>query len=120
MVTFVEERSCTTQFELGELFYKSDIRTRDYRQAFKWYKNAAINGSRPAQHRLGTMYARGQGGERNLAKAYAWCKVAVFQDSRRARRKLRIIEKKMSLQQLRLGRWLAQDYYDRFVTHRLK
>ena len=120
MVTFVEDRSCTTQFELGELFYKSNGRERDYRQAFKWYRNAAINGSRPAQHRLGTMYARGQGKEQDLAKAYAWCKVAVFQNSRRAKRKLEVIEKKMSLQQLRLGRWLAQDYYDRFVTNRLK
>lgn len=116
MVTFVEDRSCTTQFELGELFYKSDGAARDYREAFKWYKNAAINGSRPAQHRLGTMYARGQGSQQDLAKAYAWCKVAVFQNSRCARRKLGIIESHMSLKQLRIGRWLAQDYYDRYVA----
>ena len=119
MVIYAEERSCITQFELGELFYRNTQGSRDYRQAFRWYKNAAINGSRQAQHRLGTLYARGHGVDQSYAKAYAWCKVAVFQNSKRAKRKLRLLEAKMSLQQLHQGRWLAQDYYDRFVTHRL-
>lgn len=120
MVIYAEERSCSTQFELGELFSRSKNGSPDYKQAFKWYKNAAINGSRQAQQRLGTMYARGQGVAQDYAKAYAWCMVAVFQKSKRAKRKLGIIEAKMSFQQLRRGRWLAQDYYDRFVTHRRK
>ncbi len=120
MVVYAEERSCTTQFELGELFSRGDDNRCNYPQAHRCYQNAAINGSRRAQHRLGTMYARGQGAVQNYAKAYAWCKVAVFLHSRHAKRKLAIIESKMSLQQLRRGRWLAQEYYDRFVTHRLE
>lgn len=120
MVIYAEQRSCTTQYELGELFSDQSNGLPDYEQAARWYKNAAINGSRQAQHRLGTLYARGQGVGQDLTKAYAWCKVAVFQQSRRARRKLRIIEAGMSLQQLRRGRRLAQDYYDRFVTHRIE
>ncbi|TNF88288.1 MAG: sel1 repeat family protein [Gammaproteobacteria bacterium] len=120
MVIYAEDRGCTTQFELGEMFAHGGNGMRDYRQAHRWYKNAAINGSRQAQHRLAAMYARGQGVAQDYAKAYAWCKVAVFQNSRRARRKLACIEAKMSFQQLRRGRWLAQDYYDRFVTHRIK
>ena len=120
MVVYAEDRSCDTQFELGELFNDPNNRLRDYQQAARWYKNAAINGSRRAQHRLATLYARGQGVAQDYPRAYAWCKVAVFQDSRRARRKLGVIENKMSLQQLRRGRWLAQDYYDRFVSKRLR
>lgn len=120
MVVFAEERSCTTQFELGELFAEKNNKAHDYSEAHRWYKNAAINGSRRAQHRLADMYARGQGVAQNYAKAYAWCKVAVFQNSRYARRKLRYIEARMSLEQLRRGRWLAQDYYDRFITHRIE
>ena len=118
MVIYAEERSCTTQFELGDLFDKGEQGTRDYRQAVKWYKKAALNGSRQAQHRLGSMYARGQGVKQDYAKAYAWCKVAVFQNSRRARRKLKRIEARMGLQQLRRGRWLAQDYYDKLIIGR--
>ena len=85
MVTYAEERSCITQFELGELFHKGEQRSRDYAEAFRWYKNAAIKGSRPAQNRLGAMYARGQGVNQDYAKAYAWCKVAAFQNSKRLR-----------------------------------
>ncbi len=118
MVQYAEERSSITQFELGELFQKGDRNSRDYKQAFKWYQMAAINGSRRAQHRLGTLYARGQGVTRNIVKAYAWCKVAAFQNSGRGKRKLKCLEEKMMLDQIRDGRWLAQEYFDRFVTHR--
>jgi TPR repeat protein len=118
MVIFAEERSCNTQFELGELFDKGKNGARDYTQAARWYKKAAINGSRQAQHRLATLYARGQGVAQDYAKAYAWCKVAVLQKSRRARRKLKCIEARMGLQQQRRGKWLAQAYYDRLITSR--
>lgn len=120
MVTYAEERSCITQFELGELFRKGGQQSRDYTEAFRWYKNAAIKGSRQAQHRLGAMYARGQGVKQDYAKAYAWCKVAAFQNSKRAKRMLRYIENQMCLEELRHGRWLGQEYYDRFVTKRLR
>ena len=116
MVQFAEDRSCITQFELGELFQKSQEKARDYEQAFKWYQLAAINGSRQAQHRLGTLYARGQGVSQNLVKAYAWCKVAAFQNSSRGKRKLKCLESNMEFNQIREGRWLAQEYYDCYVA----
>ena len=70
MAQYAEERSCITQFELGELFEKND-RARDYPSAFKWYLRSAKHGYRRAQHRLGTMYARGVGVTRNYIEAYA-------------------------------------------------
>jgi len=118
MVIYAEERSSTTQFELGELFDKGQASRRDYEQAFNWYRQAAEKGSRRAQHRLASMYARGQGVERSLPKAYAWCKVAVFQNSRHARRKLKYIEARMSAGQLRRGNSLAQDFYEWYVAGR--
>ena len=119
MVQYAEDGSSITQFELGEMFEKDD-RARDYKSAFKWYLYSAKHGYRKAQHRLGTMYARGQGVEQDYTQAYAWYKVATFQKSKRAKRKLEVIEAKLSLEQLRRGRWLAQDYFDRFVVGRLK
>jgi hypothetical protein len=116
MVTYAEDRSCTTQFELGELFHKGDRRTRDFEQAARWYMTAAKKGSRQAQHRLGMMYARGQGVAQSYARSYAWCKVATFQHSRRAKRKLKYIESRMSWEQVRRGNWLAQEFYDRYVV----
>lgn len=117
MVIFAEERSCTTQYELGELFYKGHQGSRDFDQAFKWYRKAAKKGLRQAQHQLGTMYARGQGVTQDFAEAYAWCKVAAFQKSNRGKRKLKCLEAKMSWNQIQRGSWLAQDYYDLYVAH---
>lgn len=116
MVTYAEDRSCTTQFELGELFHKGDQQARDFEQAARWYETAAKKGSRQAQHRLAMMYARGQGVAQSYSRAYAWCKVAAFQQSRRAKRKLRYIEPRMSWDQVRRGNWLAQELYDRYVA----
>jgi hypothetical protein len=116
MVTYAEDRSCTTQFELGELFLKGNRQSRDFEEAFKWYMVAAKKGSRQAQHRLGMMYARGQGVAQSYSRSYAWCKVATFQHSERARRKLKTIESKMNWDQLRRGNWLAQEFYDRYVV----
>ena len=118
MVTYAEDRSEITLFELGELFDRGKQGQRDPEQAFNWYRQAAQKGSRRAQHRLASMYARGQGTERSLPKAYAWCKVAVYRNSRHAKRKLRCIEARMCRDQLRRGRWLAQDYYDLYVVGR--
>lgn len=118
MVIYAEQRSSTTQFELGELFDKGQASQRDYEQAFNWYRQAAEKGSRRAQHRLASMYARGQGVEQSLTRAYAWCRVAVSQGSRYARLKLGFIEARMSADQLRRGRCLAQDLYDRHVAGR--
>lgn len=115
MVTYAEDRSCTTQFELGEMYRKGDRQTRDFEAAFKWYLTAAQHGSRQAQHRLAMMYARGQGVTQSYAQAYAWCKVAAFQHSRRARRKLKYIQLRMNWDQIRRGNWLAQELYERYA-----
>lgn len=119
MVVYAEERSCITQFELGEMYEKAQPGERDYGKAFKWYRIAAHKGFRRAQHRLGSLYARGLGVGQDLPRAYAWCKVAAFQDSRPAKRKLRQIESHMNMDQVRRGRWLAQEYYDRYVAPRI-
>ena len=116
MVTYAEDRSCITQFELGELYHKSNDQSRDFEQAFKWYKAAAKNGSRQAQLRLGMMYARGRGIAQSYSRSYAWCKDAVFQHSRRARRTLKIIESRMIWDQIRRGNRLAQELYDCYVA----
>ena len=116
MVLYAEDRSCTTQFELGEMFCRGDSRSRDYDQAFNWYARSAKKGYRRAQHRLGTLYARGQGVARNYVKAYAWCKVSAYQKSIKAMRKLRRIEAYMSPEQIRDGRQLAQRYYNLYVS----
>lgn len=116
MVLYAEERSSTTQFELGEMFHRGESRTRDYEQAFKWYMCSAKKGYRRAQHRLGSMYARGQGVDMNPVRAYAWCKLSACQQSKNALRKLKRIEAYMSAEQVRSGCQLARQYYELYVA----
>ena len=115
MAQNAEDRSCITQFELGEMFEKNDS-ARDYTSAFKWYLCSAKHGYRKAQHRLGTMYARGTGVTRNYIKAYAWCKVSALQHSRRAILKLRKIEPYLSVEQISCARRLSRQYYELYVV----
>lgn len=115
MVQFVEDRSCQTQFELGEMFHQSNEKARDYEQAVKWYTHAAKKGYRRAQHRLGTMYAKGLGVGRNFIKAYAWCKVSADQQSKFALRKMKKIEAYLSQVEIAEARKLANQYYDIYV-----
>jgi len=115
MAQNAEDRSCITQFELGELFEKND-KARDYTSAFRWYLHSAKHGYRKAQHRLGTMYARGVGVTRNYIEAYAWCKVSAAQHSRRAIFKLRKIEPYLSTEQIAKARKLSRQYYETYVA----
>lgn len=116
MVQFVEHSSSETQFELGQMFHKSEANVRDYEQAVKWYTQSAKQGYRRAQHRLGAMYARGLGVTVNYTKAYAWCKVSASQQSRRAILMLKKIEQRMSEQQIAEGRKLSRRYYELYVA----
>ena len=115
MALNAEDRSCITQFELGEMFERNDS-ARDYTSAFKWYLHSAKHGYRKAQHRLGTMYARGAGVARNYIEAYAWCKVSAAQHSQRALIKLKEIEPHLSAEQISLARKLSRRYYELYVA----
>jgi len=115
MSIYAEDRTCITQFELGEMFEKDDS-ALDYGSAFKWYLQSAKKGYRRAQHRLGSMYARGTGVTRNYIEAYAWCKVSAAQHSRRALLKLKKIEPHLSAEQITKARKLSRQYYERYVA----
>jgi hypothetical protein len=116
MVQYAEDRSSITQFELGQMFQQGNDKTRNYKQAFKWYELSAKHGYRRAQHLLGAMYAQGRGVARSYIKAYAWCKVSASQHSRRAFLKLKKIEPNMSAIEISNARKLSRQYYEMYVA----
>jgi TPR repeat protein len=116
MVQYAEDGSSTLQFELGQMFQTGSYKTRDYKQAAKWYELSAKHGYRRAQHLLGAMYAQGRGVARNRIKAYAWCKISASQHSRRAILKLRKIEPNMTVEQISYARKLSRKYYEMYVA----
>jgi Sel1 repeat len=55
-------------FEIGRIY----MRSKDYRNAFTFYKRAAEKGSAGAQNDLGVMYDTGQGVDQNASQAEEW------------------------------------------------
>ena len=46
----------------------------NYREAVKWYRQAAENGYAYAEYNLAGMYYKGKGVMQNLSSAYSWYK----------------------------------------------
>jgi hypothetical protein len=110
-----EERSCTTRFELGQMFRKED-EARDFNQAANWFQRSAQQGYRRAQYHIGVMYARGFGVSRDHARAYAWLKIAACQGSPRARRYLERVTTRVPHEQHLEAQLLARSYYQHYVV----
>ena len=113
---FAEERSCQTQFELGQMFRENVDETGDLSQSAEWFKRSAQKGYRKAQYKIGVMYARGVGVCADHIKAYAWLKVAASQGSKKALTCLTKLSKKMSSSELNQAHVKSREYYEKFVV----
>lgn len=115
-MVYAEERSCITQFELGQMFRKSEDSTQNAQQAAEWFKRSAKNGYQRAQYTIGLMYARGMGVRRDRVRAYAWLKLAASQGSKKALRSLSRVTSKMDMVQLQRAHQLTRRYYNNYVA----
>ena len=57
--TKADQEDAEAQFNLGVMYYDGEGVTRDYQQAFTWFKKAADQGHARAQYKLGLMYCEG-------------------------------------------------------------
>ena len=113
---FAEDRSCTTQFELAQMYRKTVPRSKDYSKAAKWFTYSAEQGYQKAQFKIGLMYARGLGVKCDYVQAYAWLKIAAAQGSRRAITYLKKLAEKMPSYDLERAHVLARYYYRQYVV----
>src|SRR4051812_33649046 len=60
------------QTNLGLMFYVGRVVERDYKQAAKWFGQAAAQGDAVAQTNLGSMYLYGEGVPQDLVRAHMW------------------------------------------------
>lgn len=67
------------QFNMGNLFFKGREVVRDYAEAAKWYRLAALKGHAPAQLKTGMMYEAGVGVEQDDTEAVRWYRLAAGQ-----------------------------------------
>ncbi len=113
---YAEERSSTTQFELGQMFRKASEESRDYIQAAEWFRHSAEQGYRKAQYKLGLMYARGLGVSCDYVQAYAWLKIAATQGSKKAFFCLNKYSSKIPACQIDEAHALSRHYYEKYVV----
>ena len=116
VMIFAEQRSSTTQFELGQMFRKSASGRSDYQKAAEWFKRSAKQGNIEAQYKIGLMYLRGFGVKINYVKAYAWLKVAASQGSKKSLHFLTKIAARIPPSRLAQAQALSHDYYRKFVV----
>ena len=71
-----ETGELTAQYELGRLYHRGGLGTRDLAQAFEWYSKAAGKGHVGAQYYLGLMHARGEYVRQDYFRASEWYRLA--------------------------------------------
>ena len=113
---YAEDRSSTTQFDLGQMFRKAPEESRDYAQAAQWFHHSARQGYRKAQYKLGLMYVCGLGVSRDYIQAYAWLKVAAAQGSHKAILCLKKYAVKVPNTQIAEANALSRNYYEQYVV----
>lgn len=97
-----------SQFYLGVMYSHGRGVKKDFKKAMKWYQSAAEQQHAEAQVNLGVMYWNGWGVVKNKLKAYMWTYLAAEQGDKKAKQELDLFEKKLSLNEIKKGRWLAE------------
>lgn len=67
------------QYGLALVYYKGEGVTRDYKEAAKWFRQAAEQGHVQSQRILGNLYFAGRGVERDDEAAFRWTNLAARQ-----------------------------------------
>ena len=69
---------------LGSAYFFGNGTQRDYKEAAKWFREAAEMGLADSRYNLGLMYRDGQGVEKDLPTAYVWLSLAAGQGDENA------------------------------------
>lgn len=119
-----EQGHTASQFNAGVLYFNSQgtrpvwqsfwplslwTRSRDRREAARWYEQAAESGHAEAQYYLATMYQNGTGVERNLVRAHFWAQAARENNYAEAEVLIGTLENAMSAGQVSEARRLYAD-----------
>ncbi len=99
-----------SQFRMGFLYDNGYGVPQDDGAAARWYRLAAEQGHDLAQRRLGLLYEQGRGVLQDYVQAHMWVNLAGAQGHVGAAKARRIIEKKMTPEQIAAAQWLAREW----------
>lgn len=86
----------------------------DKQKALQLYKAAAQNGHTLAQHDIAIMYFQGSGTAKSSLEAYKWMKIAQSSGNPLMQKHLNLLAKSMSLDEIEVAEYLAQDWIVQF------
>jgi len=112
-----ERGHADAQFELGSCYFKGHGVPRDSAQAAHWYRKAAEQGLTQAQCKLGVMHSNGEGVPKKNVAAYKWYNLAAAQGDEPAAKNRRLIEQKMTPQQIAEAQRLSAQFAHRKARH---
>lgn len=79
LIQKAEAGDLAAQESLGHLYYYGNKVEQSFKEAFKWYKRAAAQGSYTCQYNLGSMFYNGEGTEIDYGESFKWYKLSANQ-----------------------------------------
>lgn len=98
------------QFQVGYMYHHGEGVDQEYSRAIDWYLRAAEQGHGEAQMSLAVLYATGQGVPQDDVSSYMWFSVASPKVSDRSASGLRLLERRMTSQQIEEGKKRAEEW----------
>jgi hypothetical protein len=78
-IKIAESGDAGTQFDLVNIYRKSEGVSQNYAEAVKWFRKSADQGHVVSQHNLASMYAHGEGVPKDYSEAVKWYRKAADQ-----------------------------------------
>jgi uncharacterized protein len=101
---------------LGEIYDQGLGVPVNHIKAANYYKSAAKQGVRRAQHNLASCYARGNGVPQDYTMSYVWYSVAVANGSTSSSRSRESVASKIPKNDLLAAQKIAAEYFEKYVV----
>ena len=110
LIPLAEHGHPAAQYNIGVMHEWGNGVPQDNANALKWYKRSAEHSHKDAQNNLGALYSKGEGTEQNFIEALKWFIISAENGSEGGQKNIRIVEKRMSYEQISQAQKLANDW----------
>jgi len=110
LMPLAESGHPAAQYNIGVMHEWGNGVPQDNFQALKWYKRSAERFHKDAQNNLGALYSKGEGTEQDFVEALKWFIISAENGSEGGQKNIRIVEKRMSYEQISQAQKLANDW----------
>jgi TPR repeat protein len=110
LMPLAEHGHPAAQYNIGVMHEWGNGVPQDNANALKWYKRSAERSHKDAQNNLGALYSKGEGTGQDFVEALKWFIISAENGSEGGQKNIRIVEKRMSYEQISQAQKLANDW----------